>query len=247
MADVSTDVQRVWERAGRAVNGQERTVLNGRYCVIIPAFEAERTIGAVVEAVKRQGLPIVVIDDGSRDRTAAVAAERGALVISHLRNYGKGRALRTGFEYVLRASYEGVITMDGDGQHDAEEILTLIRAGEVQHAGMVVGDRMSRGHAVMPRARRITNRLMSRVVSLLTRQAIPDSQCGFRMIRKELLTSVSLKSDRFEIETELLLAAAKRRWKTISVPIRTIYHDHASHIHPVRDALRFFGVVLRYL
>jgi glycosyltransferase involved in cell wall biosynthesis len=221
--------------------------VSGRYCVIIPAFNAERTIGVVVEAVKQRGLPVIVIDDGSRDRTAAIASERGALVISHLRNYGKGRALRTGFAYALRSSYDGIVTMDGDGQHDAEDILPLIRAGEVQHAGMVVGNRMSNGHAAMPRARWLTNRLMSRLVSFLARHPIPDSQCGLRVIRKELLASLSLSADRFEIETELLLAAAKRRWKTVSVPVRTIYNDHPSPIQPLRDTIRFFGVVLRYL
>ena len=217
-----------------------------RYCVIIPAYQAAKTIGPLLRDIKRQGWPIIVVDDGSRDQTAQTASAQGALVISHLHNEGKGKALRTGFDYALRSNYEGVVTMDSDAQHDPADIPQLIQAGERQHAGIVVGNRMTNGR-VMPGARHWANRLMSRLVSAMVRQTIPDSQCGFRFIRKEVLQTVPLRSSRFEIETELLLAAAMRRWKIISVPIRTIYNQHASYIRPLPDAARFFRLLLRYL
>ena len=221
--------------------------MNGRYCVVIPAFEAAKTIGELIRRIKPHGLGIVVVDDGSRDRTAAIAAQEGALVISHLRNQGKGSALRTGFEYTLRSRYDGVITLDSDGQHDPAEIPSLIRAGEVQHAGIVLGNRITNG-AVMPPVRRWTNTVMSGIVSSIARQRIPDSQCGFRFIRKEVLESVPLRAKHFEIETELVLGAAKRRWKIISVPVRSIYQEHhQSHIRPLQDTIRFLGLVVRYL
>ncbi|MBI4341805.1 MAG: glycosyltransferase family 2 protein [Candidatus Omnitrophica bacterium] len=221
--------------------------MQGRYCVIIPAFNAARTIGPLIRQIKPQGLAPVVIDDGSQDRTAAVASAEGALVISHLRNEGKGTALRTGFQYALRSSFDGVVTMDSDGQHDPGEIASLIRAGEVQHAGIVLGNRMANG-AAMPRGRRVTNALMSSIISAMARQAIPDSQCGFRFIRREVLQAVPLRAQRFEIETELLLGATAQRWKIVSVPVRSIYPAaHRSHIHPVWDGLRFLGLVLRHL
>ena len=218
---------------------------NGRYCVVIPAFNAANTIGALVRTVKQQGLPVIVINDGSSDNTAPIASGEGAVVISHLRNEGKGRALRTGFEHALRAQYDGVITMDSGGQQDPAEIPELIRTAERQHAGMVVGNRMAT--ATMPWLRRVVNRTLSHIVSTVARQPIPDSQSGFRLIRKEVLSSLSLTSRRFEIETELLWAAAKRRWKVVFVPVRTTYDKHSRHIRPVRDGLRFFGIVLRYL
>lgn len=220
--------------------------MTGRYCVIIPAFNAAKTIGELVRNVKAQGLNVVIIDDGSHDQTASIASAQGALVISHLRNQGKGRALRTGFEYALRAQYDGVVTLDGDGQHDPAEILQLIRAGEHQHAGIVIGDRMKNG-APMPRMRRWTNALMSSIVSSIARQHIPDSQCGFRFIRREVLAQVPLRSQRFEIETELLFGAAARKWKIVSIPVRSIYGRHQSHIRPLRDAARFLTVTLRFL
>jgi glycosyltransferase involved in cell wall biosynthesis len=218
--------------------------MKGRYCVVIPAVDAAETIGALVRNIKAHPLGVVVVDDGSRDRTAAVAAEAGALVISHLRNEGKGRALRTGFEHALRARYDGVVTMDSDGQHDPAEIPRLIDAAELQHAAVVLGNRLANG-AAMPPLRRATNRLMSRLVSLLIRQPIPDSQCGFRFIRREVLETVPLRGRLYEIETELLVGAARRKWKIISVPVRSIYESHPSGIRPVRDALRFIGVLLR--
>jgi len=226
---------------------EPRAITHGRYCVVIPAFQAARTIGELVHHIADQGLAAVVVDDGSRDRTAAIASEQGAVVISHLRNQGKGAALRTGFAYALRSQYEGVITMDSDGQHDPTEIPALIQAGEHQHAGLVLGNRMANG-AAMPQARRWTNRLMSGIVSFVARQRIPDSQCGFRFIRKEVLQQVPLRAKRFEIETELVIAAAVRRWKIISIPVQSIYQQQqCSHIRPLPDALRFLWVVLRYL
>ncbi|OGX29564.1 MAG: hypothetical protein A3B78_03775 [Omnitrophica WOR_2 bacterium RIFCSPHIGHO2_02_FULL_67_20] len=220
--------------------------MTGRYCVVIPAVDAADTIGSLIRRIKSHHLGVVVVDDGSRDRTAAVAAGEGALVISHLRNEGKGRALRTGFEHALRARYDGVVTMDSDGQHDPADIPSLISAAEHQHAALVLGNRLANG-AAMPAVRRVTNRLMSRIVSLLARQPIPDSQCGFRFIRREVLESVPLRSRFYEIETELLLGASRRKWKIVSVPVRSIYENHPSRIRPVRDALRFVGVLVRSL
>ncbi|HEX9780270.1 MAG TPA: glycosyltransferase family 2 protein [bacterium] len=216
------------------------------YCVIIPAYKAEETIAQLVRASRAQGLPVVVVDDGSHDRTAQLASKEGAVVISHLKNRGKGTALRTGFRHALRAGYAGVITLDSDGQHDPRDIPVLIQAGERQHAGIVVGNRMPHGGA-MPPMRRWTNQFMSWVVSALTRQRIPDSQCGFRFIHRGVLTSVRLRSRRFEIETELLLEAARRRWKMVSAPVQTIYRNEASYIRPLRDTVRFLGVVARHL
>ena len=218
----------------------------GRYCVVIPAFNAAGTIGEVVRRAKAEGLAVIVVDDGSTDETAAVAAEQGALVISHLRNQGKGCALRTGFMHALRSRFEGVVTLDSDGQYDPSEIQQLIAAGERQHAGLVLGNRMLNG-TPMPRARRWINALMSLLVSMRIRQRIPDSQCGFRFIRKEVLDTIPLRARRFEAETELVVWAAARRWKIISVPVRSIYQRHASHIRPVRDTLRFLGVLIRSL
>lgn len=221
--------------------------MTGRYCALIPAFNAAETIGEVVRGAKQRGVDVVVIDDGSTDATASRAAAEGALVISLLDNQGKGTALRTGFRYALRTRYDGVVTMDSDGQHHPDDIAQLVQAGERQHAALVLGDRMANG-AAMPQVRLWTNRLMSAVISRLIRQAIPDSQCGFRFIRAEVLADLTaLRAARYEIETEVLLAAAAKRWKIISVPVQTIYAGQPSHIRPVRETVRFLCILFRYL
>ena len=99
----------------------------------------------------------------------------------------------------------------------------------------------------MPLLRRWTNRVMSWIVSALTRQPVPDSQCGLRAIRREALGTLRLSCRRFEIETEVLLEAARRGWLIASVPIQTIYDGHSSHIRPVRDGARFLRLIARYL
>ena len=218
-----------------------------RYCVIIPAFNAQETIGGLVHRIKQQGLSVIVVNDGSTDQTAAVASAQGALVISHLRNEGKGCALRAGFEHALRSRFEGIVTMDSDGQHDPEEIGRLIDASEQHQADVVVGDRMSEG-GPMPPIRRRTNALMSWWVSLLAGQPLPDSQCGFRFIRADVLGQCALRGRRYEIETELLLRAAARHRKIVFVPIRSIYTEqHLSYIQPIREGARFIAILLRYL
>ena len=217
-----------------------------RYCVLIPAFNASATIGALVRAIKQYGFDIIVIDDGSSDGTAASASTAGALVMSLLKNQGKGVALRTGFTYAVRQRYEGVITMDGDGQHDPADIARLVSVAEAQHAGIVVGNRMT-DVTSMPRIRVWKNGVMSRIISRPTRQAIPDPQCGFRFIRTEVLAHLPLRAKRYEIETEMLFSAAAHQWRIVSVPVRTIYTDRGSHIRPVRDTLRFLKLVFRHL
>ena len=217
-----------------------------RYCAIIPAFNAARSLGPLIEGIKAHGLDVVVVDDGSQDRTASVAAAAGALVISHLKNAGKGKALRSGFEYACRAGYAGVITMDSDGQHDPAEVPIFIRAAEHTQAAVVLGNRMI-GRVVMPSGRRRTNMLMSDIVSAVARQPIPDSQCGYRFIRREVLEDLALRATRYEIETELVLKAAARRWKIVSIPIRSIYDNHQSYIKPLREGLRFVGTVFHHM
>lgn len=217
-----------------------------RVCAIIPALNASATVGRIIDRVRQLGLDAIVVNDGSTDATVQAATTAGARVISHVSNQGKGAALRSGFAVALQFGYDAVVTLDSDGQHDPEDIPRLLDACRTQEALIVVGHRIVDGER-MPAMRRWTNRMMSLLVSLVARQVIPDSQCGLRVIRREVLQTLRLTGERFDLETELLLAAAARGWPIRSVPVRTIYQDaHHSHIHPVRDGLRFIGLVARY-
>ena len=220
--------------------------MTGRSCAVIPGYNAVETIGPLVQQVKALGLSPIVVNDGSTDHTAQAATEAGALVISHLHNQGKGVALRTGFAFALQEGYELIVTLDSDGQHDPMEIPQLLHAIAPPQTLIAIGHRVV-DRTAMPPVRQWTNRVMSCVVSRLARQRIPDSQCGFRVIHRHVLETIQLSACRFDLETELLLAAARHGWLVASVPIRTIYQNHNSHIQPVRDGLRFVRLVLRYL
>jgi glycosyltransferase involved in cell wall biosynthesis len=160
--------------------------------------------------------------------------------MSHVSNRGKGVALRTGFHYAVQSGFDYILTMDSDGQHDPEEIPKLLAAAE--HAAIVIGHRQDGDR--MPAARRLTNQLMSAIVSRLIRQRIPDSQCGFRAFRAHVLKEIPLSTAHFDLETEVLLAASRRGWTITSVPVRTIYQSHGSHIHPLFDGLRFIRLIV---
>ena len=131
------------------------------YCVVLPAYNEAEHIAAVIEKIREYAVDVVVIDDGSSDNTAEVSRAAGAEVIVHPKNAGKGAALETGFEHVMKhASYEALITMDADGQHDPADIPRFIDVFERTNISVLVGNRMA-DTRTMPRIRRVTNRFMS--------------------------------------------------------------------------------------
>lgn len=218
--------------------------------VIIPCKDLEHEIGDVVRGVLGLGLDldVVVVDDGSTDGTSEAASAAGAHVLRHDVNRGKGAALRTGFEYAVEKTYDTVITMDGDGQHEPSAIPDFLDAVEKGDADVIIGTRM---HAVgeMPKLRIWTNRTTSRIVSLLAGQEILDSQSGYRLIRVPVLKDVvkSFVTTRYDTESELLIRAARRGYRMAAVTIRSIYTGTVSHINPFVDTLRFVRLVTRSL
>lgn len=213
-------------------------------CAIIPSYNESQTIGKLIQRIKAQGLDVIVVDDGSSDDTAQIAKEAGAEVIRHVQNKGKGSSLTSGFDYVLRHDYDAVITMDGDGQHSPDDIAHLINIMETTNADIVVGNRMF-STKNMPTLRWLTNKTMSFLISAICRKDIPDSQCGFRLFKKNVLRNLHLKSHNYEIETETLIEASRQGFQIRSVPIQTIYSKQTSNINPFIDTIRFLRYLLR--
>jgi glycosyltransferase involved in cell wall biosynthesis len=211
---------------------------------LIPAYNEEKTIESIVRAVHNLGFDILVVDDGSIDSTAKKANEAGAEVITNDKNMGKGASLRRAFFLIGQRPYDGVIVMDADGQHLPGDIMKLVGCFTRTGAGLVVGNRMARSIG-MPFVRWLTNASMSLLLSLMCRQRIPDSQCGFRIIGMPLLKLFSLETDNFEIESEMLLQASRHGFKVASVPITTVYAGQVSAIHPWKDTLRFFKFICK--
>jgi glycosyltransferase involved in cell wall biosynthesis len=212
---------------------------------VIPAYLEEKHVGDVVRRTLRQLANVVVVDDGSNDRTADEARNAGADVIVHEQNRGKGESIKSGFRYWLDHGSTYVVILDADGQHLPEEIERFLAAATSGIGELLIGTRMNDVRD-MPAVRRMVNRYMSRKISRACGQEIPDTQCGFRMVHRSIIPSLLGGTERFDYETEMLILASRAGCRIASVPITTVYSDEVSSIHPVRDTLRFFKLMRRY-
>jgi len=218
-----------------------------RVCVIIPSFNEVKEIGQLVAKVKQQGLDCLVVDDGSTDNTVQIAQSAGATVLKNIKNHGKGASLIKGFNYAMENDFDAVITMDGDGQHLPEDIPNFLRLLQYSDAGIFIGNRMHKPKN-MPWERLLINRIMSLFISGVTKQKIPDTQCGFRLYPAKAVGSVELTTCHFQTETEVLLRAARKGIRLSSVPVKNIYWNGnapQSHFRPVVDTFYICLVVLQ--
>ncbi len=218
----------------------------GGVAVLIPCFREEKHIRSVAQGALKMVSRVLVVDDGSEDRTFQEAQASGAEALRHVQNAGKGAAIKTGLRQLLSLNHSHIILMDGDGQHRWEEIGNFLATLSCEPA-LVLGNRMADTRG-MPLLRRFVNRLMSLLVSVRCGQHIPDSQCGFRMLHRDLARTLveQTHTNAYEFETEMLLLAAREGHRIISVPVSTVYADEASTIRPVRDALAFIRLYLRF-
>jgi glycosyltransferase involved in cell wall biosynthesis len=206
--------------------------------VVVPCRNEEATIAELVREARRVLPIVIVVDDGSGDLTAARAVEAGAQVVRREHKPGKGAALKAGIAAALTQDCKWALTLDGDGQHRPEDISGFLRCAEETGASLVVGDRMHCAKAI-PWLRRSVNRWMSRRMSEAAGRLLPDSQCGFRLIHLQAWTALSLKTEHFEIESEVLLAFALAGHRIEFVPIQVIGKGSRSHIHPITDTWRW--------
>lgn len=211
--------------------------------VIIPAYNEGKRLGELLNQLKQRNLSVLVIDDGSGDNTFDVAQNAATAVIKNPRNLGKGMSLRVGIDHLIKNErFDCVITMDADGQHspdDIDKFKDCARAG----ASFVVGNRMG-DHKGMPWIRVITNRMMSWFISAIAGQKISDTQCGFRLIKRDVLEKINIKTKKFEMESEIIIKAAKMGVTINSIAIKSIYFkNQRSKINPLIDTIRFIRFV----
>jgi glycosyltransferase involved in cell wall biosynthesis len=209
--------------------------------IVVPCYNAESFIEDTLVDIKRYYGDILVIDDGSIDKSYRnMIKVKGIKILKHKKNKGKGAALKTAFTYAIKKKYDAIITIDADGQHKASDIPKFLK--EAHKYDMVIGSRM---HNVrnMPLRRVFANSLSSFIVSLKCRQKVSDSQSGYRLIKTRLLKDVNLEQSGYEMETEILIKAARKGYKIGYVPIKTIYGKEVSHINPLKITLRFFRLI----
>ena len=220
------------------------------YAVLIPAYNAAHTIGQLLDRIhmlKEAPQKILVVDDGSNDNTPGFAEEHGASVLRLPVNQGKGYALRQGLNWYVEKNFTGnIICLDADLQHPPEVIPDFINKTRQSGLPVIIGDR-DKTPGKMPLHRILSNRITSGIISLLTGQKIPDSQCGYRLVHTDVLNEIELYENGFQMESEFILKAARQGVRIGSVPIPVIYNQQGSHIGNFRDTVRFVGLILRYM
>lgn len=215
---------------------------------LVPAYNEAKTIAEVVRGVRPFVAQVLVVDDGSTDRTGDEARGAGASVIAHPANQGKGHAVRTGLALLLGGDFTHVILMDGDMQHLPDETPRLLEAARVTDADVVIGERLL-DPARMPASRYHANRIGSRALSWFVGVPVADTQCGFRVFRAEALRRMRLSASGYEVETEMLVKLRRLGGRIATVPVTTVYNGQRSKLRPIRDTTRtcFLAVYYRFL
>jgi glycosyltransferase involved in cell wall biosynthesis len=215
---------------------------------VVPAFNEQGSVGAVVRGLAEAGIPACVVDDGSSDQTARCAREAGATVLSLPVNLGVGGALRCGFRWVVEAGYDVAVQVDADGQHDPAQVQLLLDRLEAEGADMAIGSRFvdGSGEYVVSRGRRVGMRLLERRAAVATGTRIADATSGFRAIRRPLLDRFA---EDYPIEylgdtVEALILAGQFGAKVIEVPVHMAARQHGE---PSAGVVSSVWYVLRVL
>jgi peptidoglycan/xylan/chitin deacetylase (PgdA/CDA1 family) len=212
---------------------------------LIPAYRAGASVGAVVAGARPFVDGVLVVDDGSNDGTSDAARAAGARVLRLASNSGKGAALRAGFADLLARGAAAVVTLDADGQHDPREIPRLVDCWRETGAALVIGERSGLEERATP-LRRFGNRFSRRAVSWFAGVAVPDAQSGFRLYDAALLRALPLRGGRYELESEVIVRAARGGWRLASVPVEVACAEGTatSHFRPWRDTTRICVAVV---
>lgn len=224
-----------------------------KIALLIPAYNEEKYIRGVIKDCSLYNLDIIIIDDGSADSTAEkvrslIPGSGNKLkLIVHSENRGKGQALITGFNHIVKSGYKGVITLDADGQHDTKEIADFLEIVKKEDPDIVIGNRLgdTRG---MPFIRLATNVFTSWVIARIAEKKVSDVQSGYRYLKSSALKKIKLTTSNFDTEPEIIMRAGWHNMKILNIPIKTIYHENfISYVNPFKDTIKFFILVFNSL
>jgi glycosyltransferase involved in cell wall biosynthesis len=220
------------------------------YAVLIPAFNAGKTLYKLLTELKSlpaAPLEIFVVDDGSTDNTRQIALEMGVYIYRFPENKGKGEALKKGFELFMKQSQaECLVCMDADLQHEPRYIQTFLKKKETSGSSVIIGKR-DFSLKTMPFLRYLSNRITSFVISKLSGRKVYDSQSGFRLIPKEVLSKITLKESGFQLESEFILRCAEANINIDHIDIPAIYNNNGSNIKNIKDTLKFIRFIMHEL
>lgn len=203
---------------------------------IIPAFNEERFIGSVVIKTLQYADTVIVIDDGSSDLTAQIAEQAGATVIRQKENQGKGAAIDAGFRHARVLNPSVIVMLDGDGQHDPEEIPGVIKPVLQDQADMVIGSRFQGTDLHVPLWRQAGQHALTWVTNMTTGVPTTDSQSGFRAFKTDVVGSFNVRSEGFAVESEMQFWARKEQLRVEEAPINCLYEEKAKR-NPVTHGI----------
>jgi glycosyltransferase involved in cell wall biosynthesis len=205
----------------------QRIPCKNKIVAVIPCYNEQASIRRVVLGALTSVTEVIVINDGSVDRTEEEAKKAGALVISHPKNRGKGAALKTAFEFLRQMQFEAAVLLDGDGQHDPVEIEKLVEPIIAGKADMVIGSRYLQGADKIPFYRRIGQRVLNFVSNQVSGVWVTDSQSGYRSFSYRAVREMELREKGFSVESEMQIIAGRKGLKVAEIPISTIYEGRA--------------------
>lgn len=206
---------------------------------MIPAYNEEATIGPVVAGSKHHTDLVIVVDDGSEDKTAEIAEREGAFVVKHPFNMGVGAAVSTGFRIALTYNPSIIITLDGDGQHDPDDIPVLLKCLRDSQCDMVIGSRLLSGYGNMPFYKRIGNWVVTEITRIMAGGGkITDSQSGFRAYYRRALESSIHDSAGYPYASEIIVAGTRMGFRIVEVPIKARYPKGRRRGTSISDGLR---------
>lgn len=220
--------------------------MSGKVVAVVPAYNEELAIGSVVLQTKKHVEEVIVVDDGSTDRTAEVARLAGAIVLRLGQNSGKAQALMRGFEFARQNGFSAGVMLDGDGQHNPDELPSLISPVLQGEADLVIGSRYLEASHATPGYRRTGQRLLDVVTNMSTDQKVTDSQSGFRALSKEAMDSLDFESKGFNIESDMIVHFSQKGLKVKEVPIGINYdvpHRHTKN--PLSHGVAVMGRVVK--
>lgn len=218
---------------------------NDKIWIVIAVYNEESGLSKILPGLKQEFKNILVVNDGSTDKSLEIIQNNNVLAISTQVRHGKGFSIREAFKFLKNKDYEFAVLIDGDGQHKPEDAKRLIQETSTRSLDMLIGNRM-KNSSNMPSKRRFLNRFYSWVLSKITGKDLPDVLCGYRVLSKELIQKIELKTNEFEIEGEILLEAIKNKAKIDFIDIPCVYADTKSHLKLFSDTLKIAKFTFPY-
>ena len=188
---------------------------------VIPAYNEESNIRQVISETKKYISDIIVVDDGSKDKTIEEAKKEGVVVLKHIINLGKGAALKTGCDYAIKHGASHIIALDADTQHEPSQIPNFLR--ELENVDVVLGYRKL--NKEMPSILKLGNWFINKMTKLLYGMTLHDTQCGYRAFTADAYKQIRWKTSNYSMESEMIANIGKKRLKYKEIPIKTIYAD----------------------